>query len=182
MQINLPSVVAELMERHKVYEQALIANDVATLESLFWDSPHSVRYGVTENLHGSAEIRSFRQSRPNINLARDIERLDILTLGESAGIVNLEFARSMDGVERQGRQTQFWFRFAEGWKIVSAHVSLLPGKASFADAAAAQVGLVIDPNSRAAVDEDLTRLSAIAHFLMEFSLHQSIEAAPVFEP
>jgi hypothetical protein len=182
MQINHPAVIAELMERHVVYEKALINNDVATLDSLFWDSPHAIRYGVTENLHGTEEIRAFRKGRPAINLARTISRLDVMTLGDTAGIVNLEFARGMDGVERSGRQTQFWFRFEEGWRIVSAHVSLLPAAPSYADAAAATVGLAIDPANRSGVKEDLARLTIIARFLMEFPLSQDVEAAPVFYP
>ena len=96
MQINDPEVIAELMEKHLIYEAALVGNDVATLDSLFWDSPHAIRYGVGENLHGTEEIRAFRKGRPAFNLARDIVRLDIMALGDSAGIVNLEFARKMD--------------------------------------------------------------------------------------
>src|SRR4051812_12428477 len=126
MIINNAAVVAELTGRHETYERALLANDVVTLESLFWDSPHAVRYGVTENLHGADEIRAFRKGRPKINLDRTISRLEVLTLGDAAGIVNLEFVRAMDGIERHGRQTQFWCRFEQGWRIVSAHVSLLP--------------------------------------------------------
>ena len=44
-----------------------------------------------------------------------------MAFGDTAGIVNLEFVRAMDGIERSGRQTQFWFRLPEGWRIVSAH-------------------------------------------------------------
>lgn len=182
MIINDEVIVAELTDRHNVYEKALIENDVAMLESLFWDSRHAIRYGVTENLHGSGEIRAFRQARPKINLDRTIERLDILALGDNAGIVNLEFVRPMDGIERHGRQTQFWVRFPEGWKIVSAHVSLLPGAPSYMDAAAAQLGLLIPTASRGAVNEDLNRIAAIARFLTEFPLSQDVEAAAVFKP
>jgi hypothetical protein len=182
MQINNPAVVAELMDRHTVYEKALIDNDVPILESLFWDSPHTVRLGVTENLHGADEIRAFRQGRPAINLARRISRLDILALGDSAGVVNLEFIRSMDGQERFGRQTQFWFRFAEGWRIVSAHVSLLPAPPSYVDAAAAKLGVSINSANREAISGDLNRIGAIASYLMEFPLNQEIEAAAVFRP
>src|SRR5260370_26111407 len=141
--INDPVVVAELMDRHAVYEKALLDNDVATLELLFWDSPHAVRYGVTENLHGAGEIRAFRQSRPAINLNRTVLRLEILALGDATGIINLEFVRTMDGIERHGRQTQFWTRFPEGLRIVSAHASLLPGPASYLEAASSPVGLPI---------------------------------------
>src|SRR4051794_39074972 len=100
MLINDPDVVTELRELHEIYEKALIGNDVPTLEALFWDSPHAVRYGVTENLHGADEIRAFRQSRPAMNLERNIARLEILAIGQTAGIVNLEFVRPMNGVER----------------------------------------------------------------------------------
>src|SRR5436305_992922 len=108
MQINNPAVLAELTRCHEVYETALMANDADTLGALFWNSPHALRFGVTENLHGAEEIRAFRKARPGINLDREILRLDITALGDTAGIVNLEFMRPMDGVERHGRQTQFW--------------------------------------------------------------------------
>jgi len=180
--VNNEAIVAELMDRHTVYEKALMDNDVATLEALFWDSPHSIRYGVTENLHGADEIRAFRQGRPNINIARTISRLDILALGDSAGIVNLEFVRQVDGVEKLGRQTQFGFRFPEGWRIASAHVSLLPGPPSYLEAAAAQIGIPLNAANRAAVSDDLNRIGAIAKFLMEFPLPQEAEAAAVFNP
>lgn len=182
MTINDPAVIAQLRELHEVYEAALLANDAPVLESLFWDSPHAIRYGVTENLHGSAEIQAFRRARPNVNLARTITRLEILALGDSTGIINLEFARPMDGVERQGRQTQFWCRLPEGWKIVSAHVSLLPGPPSYLDATAALLGLPIPADARAAVSDDLNRIGAIAGMLMQFNLPQEVEAASVFQP
>lgn len=182
MTINDQAVVAELMDRHNVYEKALMENDAATLESLFWDSPHAVRYGVTENLHGAEEIRAFRRGRPNINLSRTISRLEIMALGDSAGVINLEFVRPIDGIENHGRQTQFWFRFPEGWRIASAHVSLLPGTPSYLEAAADRIGMPIPPACRAAVSEDLNRIGTIAGFLMEFPLSQDIEAAAVFQP
>jgi hypothetical protein len=186
MEINDPVVIAELTSCHEKYEKALIGNDVAALDGFFWDSPHALRFGVTENLHGASEIREFRQARPKINLDREIRRLDIMSFGDSAGIVNLEFARPMDGVERHGRQTQFWLRLAEGWKIVSAHVSLLPlplqDDALYLKAAPAKIGLSIDSAYQADVRGDLGRLTAVAEFLMQFPLDQDVEAAPVFRP
>ena len=186
MQINDPAVIAELTERHEVYERALIDNDAETLDALFWNSPHALRFGVTENLHGAEEIRAFRKGRPKINLDREIRRLDIMAFGDSAGIVNLEFVRSMNGIERHGRQTQFWMRFPEGWRIVSAHVSLLQDFSSpdtaFMKAMSAEIGLNIPPQEQAAVNEDLRRIAAIARALMQFPLSQEVEAAPVFQP
>jgi hypothetical protein len=185
MRINDPSVIAELTRCHEIYEKALIENDADTLDALFWDSPYALRFGVAENLHGSEEIRAFRRGRPKINLDRDIARLDIVAFGDTAGIVNLEFVRPMDGAERHGRQTQFWFRFPEGWRIASAHVSLLPSKEvpnSYLNAVSKEIGLTIDPSLQGPVGEDLNRMAGIAGFLMQFPLSQDVEAAPVFRP
>jgi len=181
MLINNPATLAELHARHELYEKALIENDVAALDAFFWDSPQAIRYGVTENLHGSEEIRNFRRNRPAVNLMRTVTRLDIMTFGDTTGIVNLEFRRSMDGQDRDGRQTQFWMRLPDvGWRIVSAHVSLLPGPPAYIDAAAARIGLSFDPAYRASIADDLERIGAIAEFLMQFPLPQEVEAAPVF--
>jgi hypothetical protein len=182
MQINDPVVIAELRALHNAYEAALVTNDVSVLEALFWDSPNAIRYGVAENLHGADEIRAFRQGRPKINLDRTISRLEIMSFGDTAGIINVEFIRPMDGVERHGRQTQFWARLPEGWRIVSAHVSLLPAAPSYVDAMAAQIGLQIPAANRTAVQDDLHRISQIARVLMDFPLAQDVESAPVFRP
>jgi len=189
MQINDPVVIAELMKCHEVYERALIDNDTDVLDAFFWNSPHAVRFGVMENLHGADEIRAFRQGRPKINLDREIRRLDIMAFGDSAGIINLEYMRPWNGVEQHGRQTQFWFRFEEGWKIVSAHVSLPldqgrggPLEAAYLKAASAEIGLGIDAGYHADVTGDLKRLAGVAAFLMQFPLPQNMEAAPVFQP
>jgi hypothetical protein len=182
MTINDPVVLAELKSCHEVYERALLDNDADVLDSLFWDSPYALRFGVTENLHGAGEIRAFRRGRPKINLDREIRRLDIVAFGDSVGIVNLEFMRPFDGIEQYGRQTQFWFRFPEGWRIASAHVSLLPSAATYLKAAASEIGLRIAGENAGAVNEDLNRIAAIAGFLMQFPLSQEVEAAPVFQP
>ncbi|NES94715.1 MAG: DUF3225 domain-containing protein, partial [Desertifilum sp. SIO1I2] len=42
----------------------LTGNDVAVLDELFLNSPHTLRYGVTENLHSYDEIKAFRAARP----------------------------------------------------------------------------------------------------------------------
>jgi len=124
--INDPAIVVELTDLYLKYEKALVENDVATLDALFWDSPDVLRFGATENLYGMAEIKAFRQNRPAKNLAREIDRLKVVTFGDDTAAVTLEFRRAIDGVVRLGRQSQFWRKFPEGWKIVSAHVSLLP--------------------------------------------------------
>jgi len=182
MQIDNPDVLDELMACHVEYEKALMENDVATLDALFWDSSLAVRYGVSENLHGAAEIHAFRAARPTAGLQRTISWFKITAFDEASGVINLEFVRVLEGVERQGRQTQFWVRFAQGWKIVSAHVSLLPGPQTYVDAAASRIGVPVHSGDRVAVIEDLSRIGTIAQFLMEFPLPQEVEAAPVFQP
>ena len=61
--INLPEVLAEVTAAFMRYEAALVSNDVAVLDELFWNSPHTIRYGAGENLYGYEAIQAFRSSR-----------------------------------------------------------------------------------------------------------------------
>ncbi|MDZ8080257.1 MAG: oxalurate catabolism protein HpxZ [Nostoc sp. DcaGUA01] len=124
--VNDPGIVAEVTDLYLQYEEALCNNNLEVMDSLFWDAPQVVRFGVTENLYGSDEIRNFRQNRPNPKIDRQISNLKVVTFGKDTATVTLEFRRIINGVERFGRQSQTWYRFSEGWKVVSAHVSLLP--------------------------------------------------------
>ena len=124
--LNIPSVVAELSAVYDRYEAALVGNDVSVLQELFWNSPHAIRYGPTENLYGYTEIEAFRKSRPDVGLAREIVRNEIVTFGCDSGAVNIEFRRTIEGRVRIGRQSQFWRRLPDGWRIISAHVSMIP--------------------------------------------------------
>jgi Protein of unknown function (DUF3225) len=125
MTINDPETVAELAAVYPRYETALMNNDIETMRSLFWASPHVVRFGATENLHGIDEIAAFRASRSPVNLARRFTRLEITTFGKDFGCVHLEFERDKDGGVVRGRQSQTWVRLPEGWRVVTAHVSFL---------------------------------------------------------
>ena len=124
--VNLPEVLAELRKLYPRYEQALVSNDVETLVAMFWASPEVMRFGVTENLYGHEELEAFRKSRPSAGLARTVKRLEIVTFGRDFGSITLEFERDTPKGLVRGRQSQVWVRLAEGWRIVSAHVSLLP--------------------------------------------------------
>ena len=121
--INLPDVVSEVTTQFARYEQALVTNDVAVLDELFWDSPHTLRYGVTENLYGYGEIQAFRASRPAQGLAREVLRTVITTYGRDFAATNIEFRR--EGGTRTGRQSQTWVRTDRGWRVVAAHVSFV---------------------------------------------------------
>lgn len=121
-EINLPAVVAEVKAAFERYEAALVSNDVPILDELFWKSSHTIRYGVTENLYGYEQIASFRSARASTGLARTLSNTVITTYGSDFATVNTEFQRP----GQSGRQSQTWLRTAEGWRVVSAHVSLLP--------------------------------------------------------
>jgi Protein of unknown function (DUF3225) len=125
MRINDPETIAELHALYPQYETALMTNDAETLTRMFWASPHVTRFGITENLHGIAEIAAFRKGRWPANLARNVRRLDIVTFGRDYGTINLEFERTVNGKIVSGRQSQVWVRLPEGWRIVAAHVSVL---------------------------------------------------------
>jgi Protein of unknown function (DUF3225) len=123
MDINLPDVLAEVEFQCERYERALVGNDVAVLDELFWNSPHTLRYGATENLYGYDAIGAFRAARPAQGLARMVLKTVITTYGRDFATANLEFQRL--GSLKTGRQSQTWVRTPEGWRVVAAHVSLL---------------------------------------------------------
>ena len=123
MDINLPDVLAEVGAQFVRYERALTSNDVAVLDELFWNSPHTLRYGVGENLYGHDAIAQFRAGRPAQGLEREVLRAVITTYGRDFATANIEFRRI--GSTRTGRQSQTWLRTPEGWRVVAAHVSLL---------------------------------------------------------
>lgn len=124
MEVNHPDVVAEVAAAFARYEQALVANDVATLDELFWSDPRTVRYGATENLHGIGEIRAFRAARSALGLARTLERTVITTFGRDFATASTLFRRA-SAPGKIGRQSQTWIRTPAGWRVASAHVSLI---------------------------------------------------------
>ena len=124
MDINLSDVHAEVCAAFARYEDALVHNRLEVLDELFWDSAHTIRYGAAENLHGIEEIRAFRRSRPSAGLARTLRRTVITTYGRDHASAMTEFIR--EGSDRIGRQSQAWVRMPGGWRIVAAHVSLIP--------------------------------------------------------
>ena len=125
MEINLPEVKAEVEASFARYETALMANDVETLQHLFWNSPNTIRYGIGEILYGWDEIGAFRSARTPVGLARIISLTVITTFGRDCATASTLFHRdSMLG--KVGRQQQTWARFDDGWHIVAAHVSVIP--------------------------------------------------------
>lgn len=124
MEIDLPEVVAEVRAAFERYEQALVANDVATLDSLFRQDRRTIRYGIAENLYGHEEVAAFRAGRSPINLMRTRSRTVITTYGRDFAVASTLFHRD-SAAAKVGRQMQTWVRFDEGWRVVAAHVSLI---------------------------------------------------------
>jgi hypothetical protein len=124
LEIDIPEVRAEVEAAFARYEKALVTNDVPVLEELFRDAPQTIRYGAAENFYGMDEIRAFRRSRPSVGLMRTLSRTVITTYGRDCAVANTMFHReTMPG--KVGRQSQTWLRFPEGWRVVSAHVSVV---------------------------------------------------------
>jgi len=126
MTINGPEVVEELGVLYPRYEEALVNNDVDSLTPMFWAGPQVMRFGAAENLYGPEELAASRKDRHAANLARTIKRLDIVSFGREFASITLEFERASGAGVVRGRQSQVWVRLPEGWRIVQAHVSVLP--------------------------------------------------------
>jgi Protein of unknown function (DUF3225)/Protein of unknown function (DUF4089) len=180
LSVNDPVVVAELGALHEQYETALVNNDVEKLTQFFWNSPLALRFGVRENLYGAEEIETFRRTRSPIGLNRKIFNVKIITFGDDCGVVTLEFSRGQSTDIPKGRQSQVWRKFPEGWKIVSAHVSLM--YESYADQAAGLLGVNIPPKNREAVMQNIERTARIAAPLFDTPITGETPSAPRFEP
>jgi class 3 adenylate cyclase len=124
MQIDIPDVKAEVEAAFARYEEALVTNDVATLEGLFWDDGRTIRYGVGENLYGMDAIREFRRARSPVGLMRRIDRTVVTTFGRDFATASTLFHRDTTP-GKVGRQMQSWARMADGWRVVAAHVSTI---------------------------------------------------------
>ena len=124
MEIDMPDVVAEVRGAFDRYEQALVSNDVETLDTLFRDDPRTLRFGGTENLFGYDQIKAYRAARSPAGLARTLANTIVTTYGRDFAIASTLFHRAtMPG--KVGRQMQAWVRFPDGWFVVAAHVSVI---------------------------------------------------------
>jgi hypothetical protein len=121
MNIDDPVLVAEVTAAFHRYEKALMEDDIEVMDELFRQAKETIRFGVGEVLYGFDEIAAFRRGRGG-SPQRKLGRVEISTYGDRFATANAEFFR--EGSTRRGRQSQAWVKFPEGWKIVSAHVSI----------------------------------------------------------
>jgi hypothetical protein len=124
MEINLPDVVAEVTAALMKYNQALDADDLDTLDTLFWNDPRTLRYAQNGTLLGHAAISAFRRGRRVKAVPRLLQNTVVTTFGRDMGTTNTETRKP--GSDVIGRQSQTWMRTPEGWRIVAAHVSDQP--------------------------------------------------------
>src|SRR5258707_15355343 len=110
MEISIPSVVAEVTAAFQRYEKALNTNDVVTLDELFWQSPHTLRYGVGEQLYGYDQIAAFRAGRdPGASggaVKGEPLKMWGVTHGHDFGTANCEGLPP--GASQTGRQSHTW--------------------------------------------------------------------------
>jgi hypothetical protein len=134
MEIDLPDVLAEVSAQFARYEAALVSNDVGVLGELFRNDSRTLRYGIGENLYGYEAINAFRAARSPVGLMRKTAKTVITTYGRDTAVASTLFYRE-NAPGRVGRQMQTWVRFAEGWRIVAAHVSIIdePGSSKDTD-------------------------------------------------
>jgi hypothetical protein len=132
MDVDLPEVLTEVTEQFARYEKALVSNDVAVLDELFRDDARTLRYGIGENLYGYDAITAFRAARSPAGLMRKTAQTVITSYGRDTAMASTLFYRD-SAPGRVGRQMQTWVRFAEGWKIVAAHVSIIDEPGSSKD-------------------------------------------------
>jgi hypothetical protein len=132
MDVDLPEVLTEVTEQFACYEKALVSNDVAVLDELFRNDARTLRYGIGENLYGYDAITAFRAARSPAGLMRKTAQTVITSYGRDTAVASTLFYRD-SAPGRVGRQMQTWVRFAEGWKIVAAHVSIIDEPGSSKD-------------------------------------------------
>lgn len=123
MQLDHPETLAQARALFDRYEAALMANRADELDAMFWADPRTVRFGVTEILYGHEAIRAFRASVRRY-ATRTQRRVQITAFGRDFACTHLEYERVGSGAI--GRETKIMARLpALGWRVVSAHVSLL---------------------------------------------------------
>tara|TARA_Y100000590_G_scaffold245552_1_gene275913 strand:+ start:1868 stop:2248 length:381 start_codon:yes stop_codon:yes gene_type:complete len=121
MEVNNQAVLAEITDAFWRYTNALIANDVAIVKEMFWDSEYTLRYGKGESLYGKDAIATFRDGQKGRPLTIDVTRLIITAFGQDFGTANCEM--KIQGIEGITRMSHSWVRVEEGWRIVAAQVS-----------------------------------------------------------
>lgn len=122
--VNRPEVLAEITALFHAYEAAFMRNDAHALNGYFWNDPALTRYGIADLQRGHAELAAFRAASAAPDFTRSLHNIRITTFGRHTAFAFTEFTRS--DTPLKGRQSQTWVCFDQGWRIVAAHVSMVP--------------------------------------------------------
>jgi hypothetical protein len=124
VEINIPDVVMEVKVAFLRYQRAVDTNDVETMNTLFWNSPFTVRFAPNGTLVGHQAIAGYRQTRTTTPGERKLQNVIITTFGRDFAATNTESTKI--GKHTVSRQSQTWIRTPQGWRIAAAHVSDQP--------------------------------------------------------
>lgn len=114
----------EVTAAFEVYERALIANDLDVLDGWFWHDRRVLRFGIADAQVGFDDVRAWRAAATPVPSSRRITGRHVLALDPDVVCVDITFESAVQtGI---GRQSQVWHRRPEGWRIVRAHVSVIP--------------------------------------------------------
>jgi len=121
VQVNDPTVVAEVRAAFDAYETALLANDIAALDEWFWSDDRVIRFIFGRVELGFDAIAAARREVPRQTGPRTIDLLHINTFGTDVATVFGVFRL----VETDARlhQSQVWAKVDDAWRVVAAHVS-----------------------------------------------------------
>ena len=127
-EINHHDVVSEITRLFLDYESALMNNDIEALNQYFWQHDAVTRYGICDKQLGHPALVAYRKNVPAPDFTRTLHEVRITAFGPDMAVAMCEFKRS--DTPLHGFQTQTWVRLPQGWKIVSAHVSMVPFSSS----------------------------------------------------
>ncbi len=87
--VNRPAIVADVRAAFRTVRGR--PGDVATLNELFWDSPSSLRFGVTDRQRGATEIHNWRRRHSGVPAGRRVRETDVLTVDCHTAVVTTLF-------------------------------------------------------------------------------------------
>lgn len=123
--VRTQEVVDEVSAHFAAYEDALIRGSTAEVNAFFWSDDEIVRFGIADRQRGYRQLAEWRATQSGLP-GRRLADTVITTFGPDFAVVTTLFSTPDRPME--GRQSQVWARLADGWRIVSAHVSEVPAR------------------------------------------------------
>lgn len=111
--------MSELLDAFWAYERALMAGDLAALETLTLDAADTLHGDDGGLLAGHVQIREYRRARPDTP-GREVLDVHVREIDPAHALIVAVTAPASGG---RGLQTQLWERTPVGWAVKAAHVS-----------------------------------------------------------